>query len=289
LTAPGLVTRHWTVLGFRLATILCLAAAVANPVASLPSDTLDVVFAADVSGSVSRLAPGAESAWIASALKSRSLGDQAGLVVFGKNPLNATPLGAADIDLSSVDNPPPQTRPGGFGGLDDGASNIGQAISFADGQLWRHRGRIVLLSDGQENTGNAVDAARIARQSGLQVDVVPVAISSPEVAAEGLTAPNKVRENEWFSFTLSVQSNVNTTAHVQVLADGQPASTQSVSVHPGANDFVFGQAPLGHGYHTMTAVVDAQNDTIAENNRVDSAVEVLGAPHILLAEGAADD
>ncbi|MBV8087021.1 MAG: VWA domain-containing protein, partial [Chloroflexi bacterium] len=86
-----------------------------------------------------------------------------------------------------------------------------------------------------------------------------------------------------------MQSNVNTTAHVQTLVDGQPSGAQTVNIHTGDNEFTFGQAPLGRGYHTLTAMFQPQDDTIPDNNRVDAAVEVLGQPQVLVVEGSADD
>src|SRR4029077_20468770 len=65
--------------------------------------------------------------------------------------------------------------------------------------------RIVLLSDGNENLGNAEDQAILARQNGVQIDVIPLAegyrhqnevlvqaVEAPPLTAKGARLPIRV-------------------------------------------------------------------------------------------------
>src|SRR5204862_3078215 len=77
--------------------------------------------------------------------------------------------------------------------LDSNATDIGAAIKLALASFPEGSGkRIVLLSDGNENLGNAEEQARIAKLNGVQIDVVPLAAGARnenEVLVQGVEAP----------------------------------------------------------------------------------------------------
>src|SRR5262249_16799259 len=128
-----------------------------------------------------------EKRFITDAVAKRGAGherDQAGVIVFGRRPRLVLP--ASDVPrLVLEDNP--------LGGVDPPYPDIAAAIkpalaSFPEGTAKR----IVLLSDGNENLGNAVEQARIAQQNGVQIDVVPLATgyrNENEVLVERVEAP----------------------------------------------------------------------------------------------------
>src|SRR6202035_5761753 len=56
-----------------------------------------------------------------------------------------------------------------------------------------YRPRVVLLSDGQETTGDAVAQARLLNARGVEVDVVPLpSASGPEALVDSVSTPNVV-------------------------------------------------------------------------------------------------
>ena len=148
-----------------------------------------------------------------------------------------------------------------------------------------YRPRIVLLSDGQETTGNAIAQARALRARGVEVDVVPVAAqSAPEVLVDSVQTPSNVTEGERFSIGVRLVSNVATDATVHVFVNDYPVAEQGVSLTPGSIDLVFSAAAPQSGLLDVRATVDAQQDTLSINNVARAVVEVQGPPRVLIVE-----
>src|SRR5262249_9592115 len=148
-----------------------------------------------------------------------------------------------------------------------------------------YRARLVLLSDGQETTGDAVAQARALHARGIEVDVVPVTPSNgPEVLVDNVSTPGNVSEGERFSIGVRLASHVSTDAVVHVFVNDQPIADQSVSLEPGSTDLAFSaQAPQA-GLLSVRATVDANQDTLSQNNSARSVVEVQGPPRVLIVE-----
>src|SRR5204862_3012285 len=109
--------------------------------------------------------------------------DRVGLIVFGKQPALELPPGAVpQLRLQKI-----QSR------IDDTYTDIAAAIKLALASFPEGSGkRIVLMSDGNENVGIALDQARIAKQNGVQIDVVPIAATRQqqnEILVERIEAP----------------------------------------------------------------------------------------------------
>ena len=77
--------------------------------------------------------------------------------------------------------------------VDGNYTDIAAAIKLALASFPEGSGkRIVLLSDGNENMGNAEEQARLAKQNGVQIDVVPLGAgqrNENEVLVERVEAP----------------------------------------------------------------------------------------------------
>src|SRR5439155_22350334 len=107
----------------------------------------------------------------------------------GRQPsLELNPSTAPRLNFTKVESP-----------LDSSATDIGAAIKLALASFPEGSGkRIVLLSDGNENLGNAEEQARIAKQNGVQIDVVPLAggrRNPNEVLVERLDAPGQTEKD----------------------------------------------------------------------------------------------
>ncbi len=148
-----------------------------------------------------------------------------------------------------------------------------------------YRPRIVLLSDGQETSGDAVAAARSLNARGIQVDVMPVVpASGPEVLVDSVSTPPTVSAGDRFNIGVNLASNTTTDATVHVAVNGQPVADQAVSLSPGSTQLSFStQAPQA-GLLDVQATVDAKQDTLTQNNTARSVVEVQGPPSVLIVE-----
>ena len=100
-----------------------------------------------------------------------------------------------------------------------------------------YRPRLVLLSDGQETSGDAVAQARsasCARRPGRRRTACP-AQWPRSVGRQRLDAANVVNEGERFSVGVRLDSNVSTDGSVHVFVNNQHIADQAVSLSPGSH------------------------------------------------------
>ncbi|HUP28081.1 MAG TPA: VWA domain-containing protein [Chloroflexia bacterium] len=239
------------------------------------------MFLLDRSDSISPQAREQAAQYVRDSIAGMGSKDAAGVIVFGSDALVDRPVvpEKAPPDLAS--------KPGGtYSNLDE-ALRLGLAISPADTSR-----RLVLVSDGRENAGNAELASRLAAAHGTPIDIIQLpTVQGPEVWVDALKAPSPVREGEDLALEVSVSSSTDTTATLRLLMDGTAINSQTVKLNRGANTYVQGVPPAVRGFHTYSAeVLPAQGaDTRHENNKFSAYSLVLGKPRILVVEGHAGD
>ncbi|MGH2520313.1 MAG: VWA domain-containing protein, partial [Chloroflexota bacterium] len=271
--------RAWFSLGLRLLVLALLALALAMPRVLRTANRLSTVFLVDVSDSITPDQVNAELGWIRSALRAQGPRDQAGVVLFGANAVVEQPLSR----LTSL--------PRFASTVQRGHTDIAAAVRLGLGLLPNTTARrLVLLSDGNENLEQSLDEARIAGAAGVQLDVVPIAKNQdPEVYIKQVVAPDSLREGETFALTVTVVSNVATSAELRLLTDGQVSSQEAVQIHLGTNSFVFNHQPLPGGPHVFQAIVQPGEDTVSRNNQASAFTNVAGKPKVLIIDGDPGD
>lgn len=241
------------------------------------SDKLAVVFLVDASDSIDAAARAQAEAYIREAMARMSPDDRVGIVVFGRNALVERPVSAAK-EFSGIASTPVR--------LD---TNIAEAIRLGLAMFPADAARrLVILSDGVETLGNAVEAARLAAALGVQIDVVPLRRTpSPEVMITDLRLPARVNQGEAFDLGITVESAVATPANITVLSRGTLIRTVTVNLQAGVNNFVL--SPLRvpqQGFTDLQVRVDPlqaeQTDTFYQNNALSGFVEVTGPPRVLI-------
>lgn len=188
--------RRWLALGLRSGLLLCLILALADTHAVKSTDRLTVLFLWDRSLSIpGEFEKGIDAReerirdFINKTVIHRGPGrekDRAGLIVFGRYPrLELPPESVAKLPVRTIHSP-----------IDGTYTDIAAAIKLALASFPEDTGkRIVLFSDGNQNLGNAEEQARIARQNGVQIDVVPLTEGRRlrnEVMVERVEAPPTV-------------------------------------------------------------------------------------------------
>src|SRR6185437_5562030 len=128
--------------------------------------------------------------------------------------------------------------------------------------------RIVVLSDGQTNAGDAAAAAREASLNNTQIDVVPIGPPDgfKEVLIDSVTAPPAVRLGQSFDVGAVVRSSVTTTSKLTFFLDGKQVSQDTVNVKPGVNRYSINLSLPDKGFHNFAARIDSPVDTYAQNN-----------------------
>jgi uncharacterized membrane protein len=258
-------------LGVRLALLTFLILALAGTMIRLPQSREAAVFVADLSASDAGQRSTMQSV-LASAAASRGQSDVMGVVDAGRQPVVEQPtarLSGFEAFQSSVD---PQY------------TNLESGLDLANAILpGGYRRRVVVVSDGQQNAGDALAAARLLRSQSVRVDVIPVRVpGGAEVLVDGVDMPSQLRPRESFQLTVAVRSSIATTVGITVFRDRTVIGVRRVRVHPGDNRFVFGQKPLPPGSYTYQVQITPGQDTQPENNQGSAFTTVTGTPRVLV-------
>lgn len=254
-------TRRLLVLAFRSGLILFVVLALAEVFARRSNDHVTVMFVWDRSLSVPPEIVAGEDrrekrlyAFINDSVSKRSTqhaGDRVGVIVFGKQPRMELPpsvvpkLGFNKI-MSQIDNTYTDVA---------GAMKLALA-SFPEGS----GKRIVLISDGNENIGQAEEPARLAKQNGVQVDVVKIDATrrqTNEILVERIEAPTVTEKNTRLPMRVVIRSfnpkvvvaqlnlrkiSFDPKHDLQIDEKERKKNTSIVRLHQGLNVFYFQQA-----------------------------------------------
>lgn len=271
--------RRIAAVALRLVILALLICALAGVRFSRQSKDLTVLFVMDASDSLPEAQRNYEKAYLQKALADQNKQrDRAGVIVFGADAaLEQGPVSHLEVDqVQSVINP--------------ARTNIADALQLAIACfVGESQKRIVLLSDGNQNAGNAEEAARSAAAAEIAVDVVPLEYESRnDVILEKAVVENRVSLEEPFDIKIIASSRVATTGKLSVHQDGKLIAHSDVKLD-GGRKTVF-QIPTqvrDAGFHTFEVQIDADGDMIPENNRAFAFTYGEGEPRVLYVDGDA--
>ncbi len=264
---------RWS-LALRCVLVVFLLTALLRPVVPRWVDRLNVMFLLDVSDSVTLAAREGAYRFALQALGGMREGDQVGLIVFGEDAVVAQPLSAKPkLDRPQVSVP-------GRG------TDLAQAIQLALATLPAgHANRLILLTDGRQNRGNALAVARAAQAEGADIHYAPTPLTlTQEVVVESMLLPQEVKFGEPFEAKVVAWSQQDTQGRLSLFRNGEFLGSQLVRLSTGKNVFTYRQSLEQSGIHVYQAAIEAEGDTIEENNRAIGTVVVRGRPQVLLAE-----
>ena len=263
--------RRAVALSLRLIIITLAVLSLAGLTLRLPQSREAVVFVADRSASDAG-SQSAMEALINSSAQRRPNSDVLGVVSVGRTALVEQPVSA----LSSFDGFQSQ--------VDPNYTNLESGLELASALLPNgYRKRVVLLTDGQQNIGDAMSATRLLQSEGIRVDVVPVrSPGGPDVRVDAVTVPLELRTQQRFDLTVSLHSNVATSARLDVYRDRALLLSRQERIVRGEHSYTFGQTPLGPGFHTFQVQITPQVDSQPENNSGSAFTSVQGPPHVLI-------
>lgn len=268
--------RFWSSLGLRVALLSAIILALAGIQLRLRADTLTVVFLLDVSDSIPEEQQSYGESLIRSAIAEMPPGDKAAVVVFGQDAL-VERLASEDNHLPGFASVPVTFRTDIAGAL-----QLGLALFPDEGAK-----RMVLLSDGRENLGRALEQAELAAAHQIELSYIP--LQGPqgevEVLLEALNTPSDVRAGQSFDLTAVVQSTAQSSGTLRVFGDGQLIHTQNVRLQPGVNRFLIPVEAGESGFRRFQAQILPDADTRLQNNVASAFTVVHGPPHVLLVEG----
>jgi len=267
--------RRWAALGVRTIITVALIFAIAGFQWLRPQEGMNVFFLMDRSDSVPSSQQELAQEYINQISTKKEKADKAGLLVFGTDAaieFNPNPV----VDVQKVN------AVVGIERTDISAAiRLGTAAFPETGQK-----RLVLLSDGNENIGDAMSAVVAAKPLGVTLEVLPLAASrANDVSVQKLGLPSKVKQGQPFEARIFVNADEAQTATVRLMRNGQELGEQQVELAQGKNLFTFPQTLDASGFYNYSVQVEAAGDVLPQNNRATSFVDVRSEPRVLLVSG----
>jgi uncharacterized membrane protein len=263
--------RRWSALAVRCLIVCALLLALAELQFSWPLPGMNVFYLLDASESVPPAQLDFERSYVNRSVYGREHSDQGGLVVFGSDAAIEHSVGPA-LNAGKAEAV-----------VDSQRTDIAGAVRLAavafpqTGQK-----RIVLLSDGNENLGDALAAAAQARSLGVSIDVVPLQRAARrDVAIQKLSLPSALKKGQTFEAKIFINADQDGPATVSLYRNEQLLGKQAVQLSAGKNLFSFPQTLSEPGFYSYDARVDAPGDVVPQNNRASGYVSVKGDPRIL--------
>lgn len=274
--------RRWLSLGLRCLVLVLLILALAETRWLWRNEKLAVIFLIDRSASVPPAHQKAafDFAREASLSRDREQADFVGCVVFGRN---------AGIESSPKDEELFKGQPGFNVLVERDGTDIQGALrlalaAFPEG----YARRVVLISDGNENRGDALEEARAAVKEGATIDVLSVRYEyGGEMLIDKVVVDPEVHIGEPYDVRVVVESTREADAVVRVFENGAPVSSLQVTLKAGKNIF---SVPRRHddasqhsfAYEAHVEAVVREGDNVLQNNSAHAFTFIRGQPRVLL-------
>ena len=253
--------------------MLALVFAIAGLQWLLPIEGMNVFFVSDRSDSIPSPQQDAAKELVNRLAKGKQKVDKAGVIVFGSE-ASIESMPNPIVDLQKI-----QAVVGTERTDLAAAMRLGTAAFPETGQK-----RLVLLTDGNENMGDAMSAVLAASQQlGVSVDVVPMGVTrANDVSVQKVQVPSKLKTGQAFEVKIFVQADRAQTAAVRLYRNDQYLGEQKVELSAGKNLFTFPQTLPDQGFYNYDVRVDAPDDPLPQNNRASGFTTVRGDPRVLL-------
>lgn len=291
--------RRLFALGLRTAVLVLMTLALAGVQLQQISNRVTVLYLLDQSESIPQATREAMLQYVVRDVQAhRRTGDlqnpaedKAGVIIFGREATIELPPFADDIQTVGLLE--------GLFELRTDATNIESALKLAQASFPEDSAkRIVIVTDGNENVGDALASARTLTGNGVGIDVVPIRLGSQaEVAVEKISLPPDIRDGDTVDARVVIDNYTqptkeNPTGEVNgklriTRRSGQREDLlgeQEVTLKPGKNVFNFQHKidePAAYTYRADFAPAEGGQDTQTQNNTSTAFVHVRGKGRIL--------
>ncbi len=162
-------------------------------------------------------------------------------------------------------------------------TNIAAALEVARAAIPpSHVPRLVLLSDGNQTSG---DAMRTALRGNAPIFTVPLTTrTDPEVQVSAVNVPAQIRDGEPFNVDVVIDSNHDDEGEVEVYRGAHKVVAEKVKIKSGANVFRFKQQITGERMAEYTARIKGFHDKLLDNNSAKGLVFSNGKPRVLIVD-----
>ncbi len=283
--------RRLLALTLRTMLVLLIVVSLAEVQLVRDSDRLTVIYLLDQSLSIPDQQRDRMAEYVNAAIEMhRERDDRAGVIVFGRQAAIEVPPFDEDVRVGKRVEAP----------LDPEHTNLADALKLAQASFPEDSaGRVVVVSDGNENLGDARDQAEQLASAGIGIDVVPIyhPEASGEVLVEKVTIPPDIRKGEPFDLRAVVTNTGDQPVSGRLVFElktsdaplvlNPDAESQRVTLKPGKNVFSIRQEveqPNFYNYEAQFLPDDPTTDAMPQNNQATAFTHVRGSGQILLIE-----
>jgi len=271
--------RLWLATVLRTGAYLCAVAAIAGAtlVETEREDRLTVIAAQDASQSITRAERAWMGDWIEVLVGTMRRDDEFALLHFGR-------------EAGLVSGPGKPSLPEDVTGEVDGsATNLMAAIDSGASLASMGGGALVLLSDGNQNAGDASAAAESARRRGVRVyPIVPPRHQAP-LSIEHVTAPDVARQGSDVKLAVAIANRGTVPLEATLVARQGDTELGRVPlrVEPGRS-VVDAEVRAGQpGHYAVTVALEAPPEVASPRARRGTTLSVLAPPRVLVVSGDA--
>jgi uncharacterized membrane protein len=285
--------RRLSALGLRTLVLVLFVLAMADMQLQQISNRLTVIYLLDQSLSIPPERRGEMIVYVNAAVRRhRQHDDRVGVIVFGRDAAIEIPPFDDDVQL------PPAIE----SLLDPEYTNIAAAMKLAQASFPEDAARrIVVISDGNQNLGDAATQARELAAAGIGIDVMPVRYARrAEVAVERVVLPSDIRRGQPFELKVVLSNTAQATATdagevpgrliLSRITGGETRvlnrdEDQHVVLKPGKSVFPVRQqidAPDFYTYEARFIPDRPEDDTMPQNNRATAFTHVRGRGQVLI-------
>ncbi len=267
----------------RSVLLLLVALALALPTIRRDAAFRAVAYVLDVSESVPEDASAIGREFVRRSAELRGEDDDAALIVFADGAAVEAPF--TRISYSERLEPIPIDPEHIASVVPRGESDIAGALqisraSFPPGGARR----IVLVTDGNETRGSAVETVRDLVDGGADVQVVPLRFERErDVLVQKLVVPATVEERQPAPVRAVIEStHAGVDAQVRFIVDGEEVYSSNETLREGRNVYEMGYPFEGQGYHRVEVRVDPVLDGDPRNNVGMAATRVRSTGRVLV-------
>lgn len=149
--------------------------------------------------------------------------------------------------------------------------------------------RILLLTDGNQTRGDALQSALATANRGRQREAIPITTiplptrDDPEVQMSAVMVPAQVREGEPFYVEVVIDSNHEDEGLIEVFRGAHKVLSETKPLKKGENRFLFPQSIQRERLAEYAARISGlKQDTLLDNNSDNGLVFTAGQPRVLL-------
>ena len=282
-TVADLSPKHLRLSSLLRSTIITLLVfALMQPTFFRNGSAVSVVYLLDVSESISSAAIQNAIQWIRKTNDTAHPSD-ARYIAFAANSISFDSLD--DLTQVSVSN---HDIRGVRKTIDQSDTDIASAL---DGALHHfapdHLKRLVLISDGNETSGDVAEVLPRLRREHVPVFTLPLeARSTQDAWVETVRTPPKVTADEQFPVEVQIFSPFKTTGEVEIRNGGRVLAKRTAQLEEGLNRIGFETSiASATGTVMLEATVAIAGDSRPENNVFRQPIAVSGRPRVLYVEG----